>query len=310
MKVFRLACLAVVASLLSGPAIAESPLLSKRISAGALPPVTERLPETPMVTDLAAMGREMGQPGGDISLLMARSKDTRLLTVYGYARLVGFTPELTLQPDLALKIDNEGDQTFTLHLRPGHRWSDGQPFTTEDFRYFWEDIALNEFLSPFGPPEALLVNNKPPRVEVIDRHTIRYHWSAPNPLFLPSLAGARPLYIYAPGHYLKQFHGAYVEETALKAMVEEAGVRNWAGLHTRYGHQYKFDNPDLPTLQPWLCVTPAPSERFIFERNPYFHRVDTKGQQLPYLDRVIVNIASSGLIPAKTGAGESDLQGR
>ena len=310
MKVFRLACLAVVASLLSGPAIAESPLLSKRISAGALPPVTERLPETPMVTDLAAMGREMGQPGGDISLLMARSKDTRMLTVYGYARLVGFTPGLTLQPDLALKIDNEGDQTFTLHLRPGHRWSDGQPFTTEDFRYFWEDIALNEFLSPFGPPEALLVNNKPPRVEVIDRHTIRYHWPAPNPLFLPSLAGARPLYIYAPGHYLKQFHAAYVEEEALKAMVEEAGVRNWAGLHTRYGHQYKFDNPDLPTLQPWLCVTPAPSERFIFERNPYFHRVDTKGQQLPYLDRVIVNIASSGLIPAKTGAGESDLQGR
>ncbi|MBT3431016.1 MAG: ABC transporter substrate-binding protein [Proteobacteria bacterium] len=310
MRVFRVAYLAVVASLLSGPAIAESPLLSKRVSAGALPPVTERLPETPMVTDLAAMGREMGQPGGDISLLMARSKDTRMLTVYGYARLVGFTPELTLQPDLALKIDNEGDQTFTLHLRPGHRWSDGQPFTTEDFRYFWEDIALNEFLSPFGPPEALLVNNKPPRVEVIDRHTIRYHWPAPNPLFLPSLAGARPLYIYAPGHYLKQFHAAYVEEEALKAMVEEAGVRNWAGLHTRYGHQYKFDNPDLPTLQPWLCVTPAPSERFIFERNPYFHRVDTKGQQLPYLDRVIVNIASSGLIPAKTGAGESDLQGR
>ena len=310
MKFFRLAYFAILASLLNSPAIAESPLLSKRVSAGALPPIAQRLPQTPMVTDLAAMGRAVGQQGGEISLLMARSKDTRMLTVYGYARLVGFTPELTLQPDLALKIENEGDQTFTLHLRPGHRWSDGQPFTTEDFRYFWEDIALNEFLSPFGPPEALLVNGKPPRVEVIDRHTIRYHWSAPNPLFLPSLAGARPLYIYAPGHYLKQFHGAYVEETALKAMVEEAGVRNWAGLHTRYGHQYKFDNPDLPTLQPWLCVTPAPSERFIFERNPYFHRVDTEGQQLPYLDRVIVNIASSGLIPAKTGAGESDLQGR
>jgi len=311
MRVFRLAGLALVASLLSSLAAAdESPLLSERVSAGTLPPVAERLPQTPMVTDLAAMGREIGQPGGDISLLMARSKDTRMLTVYGYARLVGFTPELSLQPDLALKIENEGDQTFTLYLRPGHRWSDGEPFTTEDFRYYWEDMALNEFLSPFGPPEALLVNGKPPRVEVIDRHTIRYHWSAPNPLFLPSLAGARPLYIYAPAHYLKQFHAAYVEEEKLSVMVEEAGVRNWAGLHTRYGHQYKFDNPDLPTLQPWLCITPAPSERFIFERNPYFHRVDTKGQQLPYLDRVIVNIASSGLIPAKTGAGESDLQGR
>ena len=311
MRVFRLAGLALVASLLSSLAAAdESPLLSERVSAGTLPPVAERLPQTPMLTDLAAMGREIGQPGGDISLLMARSKDTRMLTVYGYARLVGFTPELSLEPDLALKIENEDDQTFTFYLRPGHRWSDGEPFTTEDFRYYWEDMALNEFLSPFGPPEALLVNRKPPRVEVIDRHTIRYHWSSPNPLFLPSLAGARPLYIYAPAHYLKQFHAAYVEEEKLSAMVEEAGVRNWAGLHTRYGHQYKFDNPDLPTLQPWLCITPAPSERFIFERNPYFHRVDTKGQQLPYLDRVIVNISSSGLIPAKTGAGESDLQGR
>ena len=310
MRVFSLACLALVTSLIGSPAIAESPLLVERVGAGALPPVAERLPQTPMVTDLAAMGREAGRPGGDISLLMARSKDTRMLTVYGYARLVGFTPELSLQPDIALKVDNEGGQSFTFHLRPGHRWSDGQPFTTEDFRYYWEDMALNEFLSPFGPPEALLVNGEPPRVEVIDRHTIRYQWPAPNPLFLPSLAGARPLYIYAPAHYLKQFHAGYVDEDKLKAMVEEAGVRNWAGLHTRYGHQYKFDNPDLPTLQPWLCVTPAPSERFVFERNPYFHRVDTKGQQLPYLDRVVVNIASSGLIPAKTGAGESDLQGR
>ncbi len=310
MRVLYPACLALLTCLAGGPAMAESPLLSERVSAGALPPAAERLPQTPMVTDLAAMGRKTGRPGGDISLLMARSKDTRMLTVYGYARLMGFTPELSLQPDIALKVDNDADQSFTFHLRPGHRWSDGQPFTTEDFRYYWEDMALNEFLSPFGPPEALLVNGEPPRVEVIDRHTIRYHWAAPNPLFLPSLAGARPLYIYAPAHYLKQFHAGHVAEDKLNAMVEEAGVRNWAGLHTRYGHQYKFDNPDLPTLQPWQCVTPAPSERFIFERNPYFHRVDAKGQQLPYLDRVIVNIASSGLIPAKTGAGESDLQGR
>ncbi len=310
MRVFYFACLLFTASLMAGPATAESPLLSERVSTGALPPSAERLPQTPLVTDLAAMSRETGQPGGDISLLMARSKDTRMMTVYGYARLVGFTPQLTLEPDIALEVENVSDQTFTFHLRPGHRWSDGQPFTTEDFRYYWEDMALNEFLSPFGPPEALLVNGKPPRVEVIDRHTIRYHWEAPNPLFLPSLAGARPLYIYAPAHYLKQFHADHVDEAKLKSMVEEAGVRNWAGLHTRFGHQYKFDNPDLPTLQPWLCVTPAPSERFIFERNPYFHRVDSKGQQLPYLDRVIVNIASSGLIPAKTGAGESDLQGR
>ena len=302
--------LTVFSLLLSSLVFAESPLLVERVSSGALPAASERLPKTPMVTDLSAMGREPGIHGGDINLLMARSKDTRMLTVYGYARLVGYTPSLELQPDIALRVDIENDQIFTFHLRPGHRWSNGKPFTSEDFRYYWEDIALNEFLSPFGPPEALLVNGEPPSVKIIDKHTVRYSWPAPNPLFAPALAAARPLYIYAPAHYLRGFHASYVAEEKLKAMVEDAGVRNWAGLHTRYGHQYKFDNPDLPTLQPWFCVTPAPSERFIFERNPYFHRTDSKGQQLPYLDRVIVNIGSSGLIPAKTGAGESDLQAR
>ncbi|GIT54519.1 MAG: hypothetical protein Ct9H300mP16_16790 [Pseudomonadota bacterium] len=147
-------------------------------------------------------------------------------------------------------------------------------------------------------------------MEIIDTLTVRYSWDEPNPYFLPALAGPRPLYIYAPSHYLKQFHARYQDEAKLKEGVEFAGVRNWAGLHTRYGHQYKFDNPDLPSLQPWINTTHPPSERFVFERNPYFHRVDTSGLQLPYIDRVLVNISSAGLIPAKAGAGETDLQAR
>ncbi len=296
--------------LIAAAAQAEAPLLQERVQSGALAAEDQRLPSNPMVTDMEATGRSTGSQGGDVEILMASSKDTRMMTVYGYARLVGFTPDLELQPDIVERVDIEDDRRFTFHLRENHRWSDGQPFTSEDFRYFWEDIANNEDLSPFGLPEALLVNGQPPRFEVIDRHTVRYEWTSPNPLFLPAIAGARPLYIYAPGHYLKRFHAKYVDPEKLETMVDDAGVRNWAGLHTRFGHQYKFDNPDLPTLQPWVCVTPAPSERFVFERNPYFHRVDSRGQQLPYLDRVIMNIASSGLIPAKAGAGESGLQAR
>ncbi|MEK9941122.1 MAG: ABC transporter substrate-binding protein, partial [Gammaproteobacteria bacterium] len=296
--------------LLASVVQAEAPLFNERVLDGTLPAMDQRLPIQPLITYMESMGRSTGKPGGEIEMLMASSKDTRMMTVYGYARLVGFTPDLELQPDIVERVDVEDDRRFTFHLRPGHRWSDGQPFSAEDFRYFWEDIANNEDLSPFGLPEALLVDGQSPRFEVIDRQTVRYEWPSPNPLFLPALAGARPLYIYAPGHYLKQFHAKYVDPAKLEAMVDEAGVRNWAGLHTRYGHQYKFDNPDLPTLQPWVCITPAPSERFVFERNPFFHRMDTSGQQLPYLDRIILNIASAGLIPAKAGAGESGLQAR
>ncbi|MCA8910035.1 MAG: ABC transporter substrate-binding protein, partial [Rhodospirillaceae bacterium] len=128
--------------------------------------------------------------------------------------------------------------------------------------------------------------------------------------FLPALAGARPLYIYAPAHYLSQFHAAYADPEALEDLVEASGQRDWVALFIRRGDLYDADNVDLPTLQPWVNTTPPPSQRFIFERNAYFHRVDETGLQLPYLDNVYVGIVDSALIPARAGAGDSDLQAR
>jgi peptide/nickel transport system substrate-binding protein len=73
---------------------------------------------------------------------------------------------------------------------------------------------------------------------------------------------------------------------------------------------YDFTNPELPTLQPWRPTVAPPAMRFVFERNPHFHRVDAKGQQLPYIDRVVMEVVDDNLIPVKTGAGETDLQFR
>ena len=52
----------------------------------------------------------------------------------------------------------------------------------------------------------------------------RYTWEKPNPFFLPALAAPRPLFLYAPGHYLKQFHAAYSDPEKLAALVDEAGL--------------------------------------------------------------------------------------
>jgi peptide/nickel transport system substrate-binding protein len=145
---------------------------------------------------------------------------------------------------------------------------------------------------------------------VLDAQTVRYSWDAPNPQFLPALAGPSPLFIYRPAHYLRQFHARYVGLQKANAQAAEAGSRNWAGLHQKKDEQYRFDNPDLPTLEPWVNTTPLPSTRFVLVRNPYFHRVDPAGRQLPYIDRVIVNVADDKLIPAKAGAGDIDLQAR
>jgi peptide/nickel transport system substrate-binding protein len=287
------------------PPLVETPNLAGAVADGKLPPVAERVPSEPAISDKPA-----GRPGSELHILMAGAKDTRLMVVYGYARLVGYTPELKFAPDIARSVDIEDDRSFTFHLRPGHKWSDGEPFTTEDFRYWYEDVALNKMISPSGLPRELLVDGEKPKVEFIDPVTIRYSWSKPNPLFLPALAGPTPLYLYQPAHYLKQFHEKYADKEKLQALVKKRGQRNWAALYNKLDNAYRNDNPDLPSLEPWVLATRPPSDRFIFERNPFFHRIDSAGHQLPYFDRVVMNIAAAALIPAKTGAGDSTLQAR
>jgi peptide/nickel transport system substrate-binding protein len=303
--------LLMLALLVTMPAFAEEPpALAADVAAGRLPPLAQRLPNPPNVVEVARPGWTPGRYGGELHMLMAKDRDIRMMVVYGYARLVGYDEHLRLRPDILERVDNVGNRVFTLHLRAGHKWSDGKPFTSEDFRYYWDDVANDKDLSPFGLPRALLVHHEGPKFEVLDATTVRYSWNSPNPQFLTALAGANPLFIYRPAHYLKQFHARYVGLEKANARAVAQGSRNWAGLHQKLDEQFRFDNPALPTLEPWINTTPLPSTRFVLVRNPYFHRVDTAGRQLPYIDRVIINVTDDKLIPARTGAGSVDLQTR
>ena len=310
----RAACVALLLAL-ALPATAathaeEPPSLAADVAAGKLPPLAQRLPQVPLVFRAPRSDWVLGRYGGELRTLMAKDRDIRMMVVYGYSRLIGYDEQLRLVPDILESIDNVDSRIFTLHLRAGHRWSDGRPFTAEDFRYYWEDVAQNKELSPFGLPQALLVEGRGPKFEVLNETTVRYTWHDPNPMFLPALAGPSPLYIYRPAHYLRRFHARYAGLEKANALAIEAGSRSWAGLHQKKDEQFRFDNPDLPTLEPWMNTTPLPSTRFVLVRNPYFHRVDSAGRQLPYIDRVIVGITDDKLIPAKTGAGDVDLQVR
>jgi peptide/nickel transport system substrate-binding protein len=306
--------LVLAALLLPGSAMAldlvETPMLEPLVASGELPPVAERVPGSPLIVDLAAEGKEPGQPGGEITWLAGRARDIRIQNVYSYARLIGYTTDFQFVPDILEAFEVEEGRIFTFHLRPGHKWSDGEPFTTEDFRYQFFDVETNIEIKPFGPDSRLVVDGELPNVEIVDEVTIRYSWSKPNPQLLPALAAPAPMYLYAPSHYLRQFHAAYADAAILEQAVATSQEQNWAGLHIVMSNLYASTNPDLPDLQPWINTTAPPSDRFVFERNPYFHRIDAAGHQLPYIDRVIVNISDSSLIPAKTGAGESDLQAR
>jgi len=295
--------LALTCGLLTLPAAAqelqETPFFKD--NAKNLPPVAERVPSTPLVVETA------GQPGGDVVTLVPRARDIRYISTYSYTRLIGYDRHLQLRPDLLESFDNQGDMVFTFTLRAGHRWSDGSPFTAEDFRYYWEDIALNKELSPAGPPEFMLVDGRPPRFEVLDERTVRYSWDKPNPRFLPQLAGSIDPAIYRASSYLKQFHAGYADQASLEERAKQQKLKSWAALHNRMDDMKEQTNPDLPTLMPWRVTNAAPANRFVFERNPFYHRIDKQGHQLPYLDRIIMDVSSGGLFAAKANAGETDL---
>ena len=289
-------------------ALVETQMLQQDVDAGKLPPVAKRIPATPLVTSFEEVYLAPGKHGGTLHMLIARAQDVRMLFVYGYARLVSYDRNLKLVPDILEGVDVQENRIFTLRLRKGHRWSDGAPFTAEDFRYYWEDVANHPELNPTGPPTELMVDGKMPEFKVLDATTVRYSWTSPNPDFLDRMAGASPLLIYRPAHYLKQYHAKYVKPA--DAQKRTGSKRPWSQIHNKLDNMYRFDNPDLPTLQPWINMSRPPADRFVAVRNPYFHRIDDAGHQLPYIDRVEMVIANDKLIAAKAGTGESDLQAR
>jgi peptide/nickel transport system substrate-binding protein len=286
----------------------EPPILRDLVKAGDLPPAVERLPLVPRVINVTELGGVPGRHGGTIRMIISGQKDIRLMTMYGYARLIGYSRQLQFEPDILESFEVAEERIFTFRLRDRHRWSDGVPVSTEDFRYTWEDVINNEDLNSVGLPVNLLVDGEGPRFEIVDPLTVRYTWQAPNPDFLPSLAAPQPLALLLPAHYMKQFHKKYQSEEKLAELMKENKTKKWTGLHIKMSRQYRPENPDLPTLDPWRNRTAPPADQFVFERNPFFHRVDENGLQLPYVDKFILGVSSSAIIPAKTGAGESDLQ--
>lgn len=292
------------------PTLQETPTLARTHDVSALPGIDDRVPKEPLVVDLSRRGRSAGNHGGDIRTLIPKSKDARLINVWGYARLVGYDEKLAIKPDILKDIEVEDGRIFTLHLREGHKWSDGHPFTAEDFRYYWDDIVNDPDLTPPGPDSFLRVDGEVATFEVLSPTSVRYSWSKPNPVFLQTLAQARPPFIYRPAHYLKQFHIKYGDPDKIAALVKKKKSSKWTAVHHNQDRMYRAINPDLPSLQPWITTSGKKSRRFVMIRNPYYHRIDSKGKQLPYVDQVIMTVADGRLIATKSQAGEVDLQAR
>lgn len=267
------------------PAFSDNPALEELVGRGALPPVAERLPQEPLVI---VPYEACGEYGGEMRYLgRALESNTSEGLSWRQVQLVRLDDDLqTIKPDVAKSWEWNDDYTeITFTLRKGHKWSDGSPFTAEDVAFWLNDLIMNEALysSTRGPW------NVGSRAEVIDETNVKFIFDAPLPGVLNHLASQGQFFAaFAPKHALAPFHGDYAEDADAKA--KEAGYDSWADwFRVRWGHwmdrtTHSALGLDVPTLESHIMVV-APDETFRdFVPNPYYHRVDTSGQQLPYVN--------------------------
>ena len=273
----------------------EAPMLAERVEAGELPLVEERLPVEPVVVEpldaIGAYGGELAGPstsptccGWDVSEMVMQ----KLFTID--------TDLQTIIPNIAEAYEVSDDQTqLTIHLREGHKWSDGHPFTSEDFRFWFEDVLWNEDVTG-GIPGEWRPGNQKPLLEIIDETTLRYTFSQPHPSMIVRMASNPRHRGFRAAHYFKQFHIDYNDDA--NDLAAEAGFEDWAKLlnarlrpNTNTGTTATDTVVGIPTLNTFVFTGEDSFGNKHFERNPYFFKVDIAGNQLPYADtlrRVLV----------------------
>jgi len=251
---------------------------------GDLPPLEERLPEEPLVV---VPYNEIGKYGGRISgaSIAPEAGNSEWLSVR-HVNLFRFADDLqTIVPNMAKSFEWNDDFTeLTVTLRKGHKWSDGQPFTSADIVFWWEDIVLNTDLYS-EVPAFWVYGGEPMQVEAVDDVTVLFKFAAPAPAFT-TLVATTYTHEWAPKHFLMDKHIKYNPQADEEAKAE--GFESWT---QRFIPLFYADWEDanhmygLPKLEAWIKVEETP-EHQLFVANPYYYKVDTAGQQLPYIDEV------------------------
>ena len=294
--------------------LGESPDLAAKVAAGELPPVWERIPEHPMIIPTLQDG--IGQYGGILRRFYLGPADGCNFFRLSRASLVRFSQDgFDFIPSVARDWDVSDDGTeWTFYLREGMKWSDGDDFNADDFVYQYEDVILNEDLTPTSPP-FLRIGSEIGTISKVDDTTVKFTFPVPNFLFLEIVAqadeacyGSSKNVPWAPSHYMRQFHPKYNPDA--QANAEAAQYTGWAAY---YNAQTQYNlNPEKPTIAPWKFTNSIGDPIVTAERNPYFWAVDQAGNQLPYIDSIQLTLSEGGTEVGTLMAvqGDIDMQGR
>ena len=260
----------------------EAPELAEQVSAGSLPAVADRLPTNPVVTTPV---ESVGQYGGTIQTASWWPEVGNVQLYFAVEAPIKWKADLTgYEPALVESYEWSDDgKTFTMHMREGLKWSDGEPYTSADWQFWWEDFALNEEQKLWTIP-AYLRNNDGSPIEMSfpDEYTVVWQ-ASDRPLYVDPYFMAQGFWEFAknfmkPAHYLKQFHPTYATD---KTWEDFANADKW------------WQTPGYPCLFAW-CLTELSEDgqNYTFGRNAYYWRVDTEGNQLPYINEIKVEIVA------------------
>ena len=293
----------------------EAPMLRARVASGDLPPVEERLPSEPLVEEVVD---SVGQYGGTLRRAFLGPGDHNNYTRVVYDALVRWAPDGSqVIPHIAKGWEaNDDFSEWTIFLREGHKWSDGEPFTADDIMFWYEHILLNEDLIPSIPVWMQNTDGSVATVEKVDDYSVKWTYDHPNTAFLLDLAnmdGADKEMFnlsFVPAHYLMDYHPDFADPDELQAKVDAAGFDTWVELFAVQSMPHVSGT--RPSLAAWAPNGTNTSDQvFTLTRNPYYFAVDPEGNQLPYIDEVrFTFFADKEALNLAAVAGEIDMQGR
>lgn len=261
-----------------------------------LPALANRLPSEPLVVAPYEM---IGSYGGTLDALSnATEAGTSDFLSTRHVNLVRYSDDLqTIVPNVAKSWSWNDDYTeVTFSLRAGHKWSDGAPFTAEDVKFWYDNIALDPNINE-KPKDYVLVGGERMTVEVIDPQTVKFILPAPKPGLIAHFATSFAQG-FQPKHFLGQFHPDVSADADEKATA--LGFENgYDVIKAYFGNSDWTDTPSpllnspdkvanmpaavVPTLESFITVADTTEGRH-YVANPYFFMVDTAGNQLPYIN--------------------------
>ncbi|MDI3337100.1 ABC transporter substrate-binding protein [Defluviimonas aestuarii] len=262
------------------------------------PALADRLPAEPLVV---VPYDSVGKYGGTLDALSnATEAGTSDFMSVRHVNLVRYSDDLeTIVPNVAKSWEWNDDYTqLTFQLRKGHKWSDGQPFTSADVKFWYDNLALDPNINE-KPKDYVTVAGERMEVETPDETTVIFKLPAPKPGLLAHFA-THYAQGFQPKHFLGQFHPDINPDA--DALAQSMGFENgYDAIKAYYGNSDWMDTPTpmlnapdklaglpadaAPTLESHIVIRDTTEGRH-FVANPYYHMVDTTGQQLPYINEM------------------------